>query len=1216
MDHQHALRIDLHVHSSFSDGTLAPEQLASELSAAGCSHVALTDHNTTAGWERFREATERHGMRAVCATELDAHANCRHIHLLAYGFDEHNRELLNLLRALRHPWGPFLLTANRNAQIKRVAPGTGAAEAGSAIRCFHQAGGKVFLAHPLTVTQDWTQLEQALLELKALGLDGIEAHYKSYDRDTRQHLCELAEKLSLLTCAGSDYHGPEVPLGASTPGYDIPESAWRPLAHAIGINEGLSRTPSASGLPPRQLRKFLLHIGLPAALAGLLFVLTIFTVLLPAIEKQLLERKKETIRELTRTAASILHEYHNEARAGLMTEEQAMRESAERISRMRYGEEGKDYFWITDMHPTMVMHPYRVDLNGKDLSDFQDKAGNRVFVAFVDAVREDDAGYVNYYWQWKDDPGQIVPKLSYLQAFRPWNWVIGTGIYTEDVQAEIASIKDRLILACLLISATVAVLLFYVAQQSYRIERRRARTEEELAQSNQKYRTLVEASTECTMMILGGECAYANAPLEEMLGYTPGTLSGRPVLGLLQKTSTLDKSALEHMNALLSGEPAPLSFPARITGNQGQVLEVLLSATPVSFDAKEGVILLVRDMRRPLQVADAVARSRDHYRKLTQGMPLGVFRSRWDSDSALLLEANPAALQQLGLPPESAPQRVDWLARIVEPEQRQRVRDALVQKESVEIEGLSLRRDDGKRIDVRLFAVLVHEEDQLFCDGILEDITRRTRHEVERDTLISQLQTSLFFLQEPVSRIMRGSVSLSLADTVSRAVALMTKEESSAIVVCDNDHHPVGIFTDSDLRSRVLHRSADQQTPLRQLMSAPLIRIQADALISEATHLMQENACSHLAVVDSSDLVIGMIHIKDILHYSQYSTVLLASRITQASSAEDLQALTATLPELVRALLLAGSRVRSICRTISGTSDRVATRLVELAQQELGSAPGPFALVAMGSQARFEQTLSTDQDTGLIYASPPADQADRWAEYFLALGKYVTQGLDQAGYPLCPGGVMASEPEWNQSILGWISTFERCVQQADAEELLNINIAFDLRCITGDTLLVQQLKTAMHDAVAEHPPFLLQLARNALLAKPPLGVRGNIVTHKDDGEKRVSLKEALLPIVNYGRLYSLQHRIDETHTLDRLGELQHLGGLSASGYSELLTDYEVVMQMRLSRQVDSILAGRAMTNSIGPAEWTDYEEAMLKRLYSLSGDLRKKISFDFLGGMS
>ena len=80
------------------------------------------------------------------------------------------------------------------------------------------------------------------------------------------------------------------------------------------------------------------------------------------------------------------------------------------------------------MHPHIIVHPYRPDLEGKDISEFADPNGKRLFVEFVKVVKAKKAGYVDYEWQWKDDPGRIVPKISYVKGFEPWGWIVGTGI--------------------------------------------------------------------------------------------------------------------------------------------------------------------------------------------------------------------------------------------------------------------------------------------------------------------------------------------------------------------------------------------------------------------------------------------------------------------------------------------------------------------------------------------------------------------------------------------------------------------------------------------------------------------------------------------------------------------------------------------------------------------------------------------------------------------
>ena len=216
-----------------------------------------------------------------------------------------------------------------------------------------------------------------------------------------------------------------------------------------------------------------------------------------------------------------------------MTREQAQKEAAARIENLRYGDEGKDYFWITDMHPTMIMHPYLPELNGQDLTDYEDQRGKKLFVDVRGrGARTTAPGCVDYYWQWKDDPTQIVPKLSYVELFEPWQWVIGTGIYVEDVNAAIADVERNLIYISLAIIVAIALLLLYGVRQSLKIERKRAAAEQGLKESHEKYQALVEAATEGILMTLDGKCAYSNKPLLDMLGYAAEELADMDVTRL------------------------------------------------------------------------------------------------------------------------------------------------------------------------------------------------------------------------------------------------------------------------------------------------------------------------------------------------------------------------------------------------------------------------------------------------------------------------------------------------------------------------------------------------------------------------------------------------------------------------------------------------------------------------------------------------------------
>ncbi len=225
---------------------------------------------------------------------------------------------------------------------------------------------------------------------------------------------------------------------------------------------------------------------MPVSLTLVLFGLTIFLLLIPLIEEKLMDGKREMIRELTESSWSILAAYAQREKDGLISREQAQAFAIENLRRLRYGPESKDYFWINDLHPRIIMHPYRPDLEGQDISDYADPNGKRLFVEFVKVVQAGSAGFVDYEWQWKDDPVRIVPKISFVKGFEPWGWIVGTGIYVEDVRAEIVSITRKLTMICIGILAVIAALSVYIVRRGMIVEHEKKQAEEKAKQRQEQ----------------------------------------------------------------------------------------------------------------------------------------------------------------------------------------------------------------------------------------------------------------------------------------------------------------------------------------------------------------------------------------------------------------------------------------------------------------------------------------------------------------------------------------------------------------------------------------------------------------------------------------------------------------------------------------------------------------------------------------------------------
>jgi len=252
-----------------------------------------------------------------------------------------------------------------------------------------------------------------------------------------------------------------------------------------------------------------------------MFVLGLFLFFIPFMEEQLMTQKREMIKDLTDNVWYLLAQYEADVQHGDLSLREAQKRAVKRIRKLRYGPEGKDYFWINDMQPRMVMHPYRSDLEGRDLSTLEDSSGKRLFSGFVKTVKNHTAGYVDYTWQWKDDPDRVALKISYVRGFKPWGWIVGTGIYVEDVRAEIASFSRRMVLVSIVILILALLFALYIILETVKAERRRMDADEKLHESEKMFRTLCEEAPFGISITGSDQCfEYLNPKFIDLFGYT------------------------------------------------------------------------------------------------------------------------------------------------------------------------------------------------------------------------------------------------------------------------------------------------------------------------------------------------------------------------------------------------------------------------------------------------------------------------------------------------------------------------------------------------------------------------------------------------------------------------------------------------------------------------------------------------------------------------
>jgi CBS domain-containing protein len=376
---------------------------------------------------------------------------------------------------------------------------------------------------------------------------------------------------------------------------------------------------------------------------------------------------------------------------------------------------------------------------------------------------------------------------------------------------------------------------------------------------------------------------------------------------------------------------------------------------------------------------------------------------------------------------------------------------------------------------------------------------------------------------------------------------------------------------------------------------------------------MERKGVQHLAVTDDVGQVVGVIRNQELLQFRSYGPIVFTREVQQSRTPDDVAKCCRRVPALVKALLDSGAHPHHVTKLITSVCDAATTRLIELSEAELGPPPAKFAFFALGSHGRHEMTLASDQDNALVFESPDdPSELPAVESYFGKLGEFVCLWLERAGYPACPGKVMARNPRWCKPIGVWKRYFSEWIVLPEPQQLLEFTIFFDFRSVHGSAELAEELRSHIYKELRAVPSFFPHFAQDALAFKPPTRLFGRIMGGEHPGD--LDLKDVLIPIVSFARLFSLQRGLDDTHTTDRLNALLKLQVIHESSCQEMTFAYEFLMRLRLRHQAASLVSGQTPDNSLNVRELGQMEQTLLHQSFAQITVVQKRISIEFLAG--
>lgn len=486
-------------------------------------------------------------------------------------------------------------------------------------------------------------------------------------------------------------------------------------------------------------------------------------------------------------------------------------------------------------------------------------------------------------------------------------------------------------------------------------------------------------------------------------------------------------------------------------------------------------------------------------------------------------------------------------------------------------------------------------------EAVIRDyFTPRQRGRLKRAT------ESLQEYRDPILRltasdlISRAPVTAPPTLSVREAAQLMTDQRVSALLLVHDDGTLAGIVTDRDLRSRVVATGASVEQPISAVMTGSPTTVTAEVRAFELLMTMTSKRIHHLPVL-ADHKPLGLVSAGDLMRLETSNPVFLVSDIAKQSSVAGLAEVVGRAPRLARQLLGQGASADDAARVLTAVVDAATVQLIRLAVAELGPAPGGWCWVALGSQARRELALGSDQDHAIIVAD------DVQLDWYRQLAERVVAGLEEAGYHRCPGEAMATK--WCYPLEEWVAQFSQWLDAPKPEAILHTQIFFDMRALHGDAELLARLRATVLPRAQQAPRFLAHLAAMAVRREPPLGFfRGFVVDRLGEHANELDLKSGgLHAIIELARVLSLAAGISDVGTVERIAALSAAGKISSDEATDLLDAFEFLSSLRLKHQVDT----QTLDNHINPDELTASARRHLRAAFGVIRSAQRTLSYQF-----
>lgn len=451
--------------------------------------------------------------------------------------------------------------------------------------------------------------------------------------------------------------------------------------------------------------------------------------------------------------------------------------------------------------------------------------------------------------------------------------------------------------------------------------------------------------------------------------------------------------------------------------------------------------------------------------------------------------------------------------------------------------------------------------------------------------------------------------------TIKEAAQIMALKKIGSIVICDHEKRPVGIVTDKDLRTKVVAGDILKTESVAQIMSSPVWCVTPRHTLAEMQITMLRHKVNHLVITEDGTVhqpLIGVISKHDLVVIQTDNPASLLKGIQKATTTEQLKSLRSALNDIIKRYIQSDVPMKFILEVVSEINDSILQKVIELAEQKLDVSyyqKIDYAFMVLGSMARKEQLLMTDQDNAIIYRADPAFPDIK--EKLLTLAQHINDSLNQIGFEYCPAGMMASNPLYCLSSEDWQKTFRHWIHEPGEKEVMMCNIFFDFRCVYGKTALTEELSQFIFKNLDQQAVFLRHLAQNALTNPAPLSFFRKFMVEKSGEHKDtfdIKLR-AMMPLVDAARLFTLQNQISGVHsTIERYRKLSETESHHRELFIFAADAFETLLKTRCYHGIENKDSGRY----IHPSKMDKMDRIQLRNAFQPIHDIQDIIKVRFV----